>query len=85
MIIIKKYVHYKIFIDLKRCIMNQECELLANCGFFKKYQSTNDIACKGLIRQYCKGPLMDRCKRKEYRTKHNAAPPDEMMPSGRML
>lgn len=63
----------------------QECELLTTCGFFKKYQATKDLACKGFIAQYCRGPKMDQCKRKEYRAKNGVPPADDMMPSGQMI
>lgn len=62
-----------------------ECELLKNCGFFKKHQETKDLACKGFIRQYCKGPKMDKCERKAYRAKHGKPPSDDMMPNGWMI
>lgn len=65
--------------------MAQECELLEKCGFFRAHQASNDLACKGFISQYCRGPHMGRCKRKEYREKHGAPPPDDMMPNGQML
>ena len=62
--------------------MAQECELLEKCGFFKKHQSSNDLACKGFINQYCRGARMNECKRKEYRKQHGAPPSDDMTPSG---
>ncbi len=62
--------------------MSQTCALLDSCGFFKKYQSSSDLACKGFIAKYCKGPQMSDCKRKQYREEHGSAPPDEMMPNG---
>ncbi len=65
--------------------MNQECELLKTCGFFKKYQATKDLACKGFVFQYCQGPKMNQCKRKEYREKHGSAPSDDMMPNGHQI
>lgn len=65
--------------------MAQECEHLNTCGFFKKYQSTKDLACKGFIAGYCKGQKMDQCKRKEYRTQHGKPPSDDMMPSGQIV
>lgn len=65
--------------------MSQKCELLDNCGFFKKYQDLNTMACQGFINLYCLGPKMDECKRKEYREKNGAPPPDNMMPSGLMI
>jgi major membrane immunogen (membrane-anchored lipoprotein) len=65
--------------------MAQECELLATCGFFKKYQNSKDMACKGFLNMYCRGPKMNQCKRKEYRNQHGQAPSDDMMPSGQMI
>ena len=65
--------------------MSQECDLLATCGFFKKYQKTKDLACQGFISKFCKGPKMDQCKRREYRDKHGKPPSDEMMPTGQMI
>lgn len=65
--------------------MIYECELLEKCGFFKKYATAKELACKGFILQYCKGPKMDRCKRKEYRLKHGVPPSDDMLPSGQMI
>ena len=65
--------------------MDQECELLAKCGFFKKYQATKDLACRGFIAQYCRGPQMADCKRLQYRRKHGVPPSDDMLPTGQMV
>ncbi len=65
--------------------MNQQCELLEKCGFFKKYQSTKELACKGFIINYCQGPQLNDCLRKKYRQEHGVAPSDDMMPNGRMI
>ncbi len=65
--------------------MAQECELLVKCGFFKKYQTTKDLACKGFIMQYCTGPKMNECVRKQYRQEHGTPPCDDLMPSGQMI
>lgn len=65
--------------------MEQECGLLKKCGFFKKYQVTKDLACKGFIQRFCRGGKMDECKRMEYRLEHGTPPCDEMMPTGRMV
>jgi hypothetical protein len=62
-----------------------ECELLAVCGFFKKYCATNTMACQALINRYCKGADMKNCKRLEYRKNYGSPPPDNMMPSGLMI
>ena len=62
-----------------------ECDLLEMCGFFKKYEKTDELACKGFIRQYCKGDKMKECKRKEHRRTTGTPPPDDMLPNGKML
>ena len=62
-----------------------ECELLQKCGFFKKFGMSHDVACKGLVSQYCRGSKQNQCKRKEYRKAHGSPPPDEMLPGGAML
>ena len=62
--------------------MSLECELLERCSFFKKYGDTKDLACKGFIKQYCKGEKMTQCKRKEYSYKHGQSPSEDMMPTG---
>ncbi len=62
-----------------------QCELLEKCGFFRKYQTGREAACNGFINQYCKGPKMEQCKRKQYRQQHGVAPSDDMLPSGQMF
>lgn len=62
-----------------------ECELLDRCGFFRKHQGSLDLACRGFIKSYCKGPLMDDCKRKAYRQEHGTPPDDDMLPTGQMM
>jgi hypothetical protein len=54
------------------------CELLAKCGFFKKYQAVNDLACRGFIGQYCKGPKISQCARKKYREEYGKPPVNDM-------
>jgi hypothetical protein len=62
-----------------------ECELLEECGFFKKYRQYDDEACEELIAQYCKGSMKAGCKRKEYRNKNGHPPPADMLPDGEMI
>ena len=61
----------------------KECELLQSCGFFKRYSTMEDPIRRRVIRQFCKGPMMEQCARKRYHRDHGEPPPDEMMPSGR--
>ncbi len=60
------------------------CDLLETCGYFKKYQASKELACKGFISQYCHGDKQDECQRKTYRKEHGVPPADDMMPSGHM-
>lgn len=62
-----------------------QCELLEKCGFFVKFSNSMELACKGFIARYCKGPEMHTCERKKYRQEHGAPPPDNMLPSGKMI
>lgn len=62
-----------------------ECELLSACGFFKKYNQSKELVCKGFIQGYCKGEKMNECERKKYRQQHGKPPSDDMMPSGHMI
>ena len=62
-----------------------ECELLQTCGFFRKYQDSLDLACRGFIKTYCKGSKLDECERKIFRKKNGGPPDDDMMPSGQMM
>ncbi len=61
------------------------CELLDNCGFFKAYQESKNLACKGFMSEYCMGDKMDQCRRKEYKMTHGIAPPDNMLPTGQWI
>jgi hypothetical protein len=65
--------------------METECSLLTKCGFFIKYCNTKELACRGFINQYCKGPKQYECKRLEYRNKNGVPPPDDMMPTGQFI
>lgn len=63
----------------------KECYLLEKCGFFNKYNHAGGIDCQGFIAKYCKGELMDSCKRLQYRNRFGVAPSDDMMPTGAMM
>jgi hypothetical protein len=65
--------------------MAQECELLERCGFFKQCQPSKDLACRGFIQQYCRGPKVNDCKRMEYRLEHGMPPSDDMLPNGQEI
>ena len=62
-----------------------DCELLPRCGFFLKYQDTLDLACRGFVRTFCKGPKQLECSRRQYRNQHGCAPDDDMLPTGQTM
>jgi hypothetical protein len=62
-----------------------ECPNLATCGFFRKFSQSNELAFKGFVVLFCRGPKQGVCKRKEYREAHGCAPSDAMMPNGAMI
>jgi len=62
-----------------------ECELINRCGFFAKYQESKDLACRGFMNLYCRGPQQSECKRLQYRAKHGFPPGDDMLPTGQMV
>ncbi len=62
-----------------------DCELLPRCGFFSKYQDTMDLACRGFMNAYCKGPKQTECSRRKYRAEHGLPPQDDMLPSGQIM
>lgn len=62
-----------------------ECDLLPRCGFFKKYQNSLDLACRGFMASFCRGDKMDNCVRKAYRNEHGCPPDDDMLPTGQLM
>ena len=62
-----------------------DCEMLSACGFFKKYQQTSNLACRGFMRTYCQGPEQVNCRRREFRRENGCAPNDDMLPTGQMM
>jgi len=61
------------------------CELLDKCGFFRKHQESQNMACRSFIRSYCTGLKMADCERKKIREKTGVAPDDDMMPTGQLI
>ncbi|MDD2325555.1 MAG: hypothetical protein PHW63_06105 [Alphaproteobacteria bacterium] len=61
------------------------CENIANCGFFKKYQESKNLVCKGFMLQFCNGTKEAECERKKYKAAHGTPPSDDMMPNGSMI
>jgi hypothetical protein len=65
--------------------MPKECELLSTCGFFVKYQRSEDLTCRGFMNTFCRGDQMDQCRRKQIRKETGKPPVDDMMPNGFMM
>lgn len=63
----------------------KSCEWLGTCGFLEKYRDSNEFACEGFIRKYCKGPKMNQCKRKQFFETYGQPPLDDMLPNGALM
>lgn len=59
-----------------------ECELLETCGLFKKYQPTEELACRWFIDRYCTRREMANCRRKRHYLRYGTLPSDDMLPTG---
>ncbi len=60
-----------------------ECEKLAVCAFHERYVEVAPGTVRRLIGLYCKGPLYEECKRKQYIVSTGNDPPITLMPNGR--
>ena len=65
--------------------MMADCELLAECAFFKKYAKTHVAMCNGMIAEYCRGSKLNECKRKQHQLKYEELPPENMLPGGSII
>lgn len=63
----------------------ETCPKLEDCGFMEKWKDTNYLAIMGFINIYCQGDKQKECVRRDYFTKHNEKPSDDLMPSGKIL
>lgn len=55
---------------------------MQDCGFIKKYQSTDNLKVQETIALYCRGSQQDACKRKQFKAKTGQKPDDDMTPDG---
>jgi hypothetical protein len=65
--------------------MPEQCDLLMNCGFFKKYGKTKKLECSNFLKEYCGGFKMNKCRRKQFCEKYGRPPSDDMRPDGHMM
>ena len=66
--------------------MDEKCELLDKCGFFKNYKGNTEVTKHGWIRLFCESKeKSEQCKRKQYRKENGLPPADNMAPTGKTL
>jgi len=65
--------------------MHDRCEFIDKCGFFKKFESKNSAAWRGLLDSYCRGGLVRHCERNKLYRAETVSFSDEIMPSGRSV
>jgi hypothetical protein len=52
--------------------------------FFDKHSHSLDGAYCGFIKLYCRGPMIEDCRRFQYFREHDEPPAADMLPSGAM-
>jgi hypothetical protein len=62
-----------------------DCELFAECAFFKKHAKTHVAASHWMIAEYCRGSKQSECKRKQHLVKYEEPPPENMLPGGSII
>ena len=66
--------------------MDEKCELLDKCGFFKNHKGNTEVTKHGRIRLFRElKEKSEKCKRKQYRKENGHPPEDNMAPTGKML
>lgn len=65
--------------------MSNVCGNHSNCGFFKKYATSEKAVDLGVLKLYCQGPRQEACERMVYRKTFSSVPPDEMFPNGALV
>ena len=63
--------------------MDDRCQFLEQCGFYKKFCGKSSAAWRGLFDTYCRGGLVQRCERNRLYQSKEVQFSDEMMPNGR--
>jgi hypothetical protein len=62
-----------------------KCEDYNKCAFIRKYLSSENPVCKGLISMYCQNNINEDCERKMYKKKHGSNPSADLLPSGQKI
>lgn len=68
--------------SLQKFKVAEDCPNLQDCGFIKKYQSTDNLKVQETMALYCRGARQDACKRKLFKAKTGQKPADDMTPDG---
>jgi hypothetical protein len=66
--------------------MENSCELLDNCAFFKRFKEDGEVIRQGWINLFCQSTdKSEWCVRKQINKKTGSPPPESMAPTGLML
>jgi hypothetical protein len=60
----------------------EACQFLDKCAFFIQYKDLLGSAYDGFVRMYCKGPRLEKCKRRQFRLEKGVPPAQDMLPNG---
>jgi hypothetical protein len=66
--------------------MNRKCDLLDDCGYFRRYQDHRSEAIDVWKKLFCMDMnYSKKCKRKQIFRETGEAPPDNMSPTGELF
>jgi hypothetical protein len=66
--------------------MNETCELLDKCGFFKNFKGNSEVMKNNWIKMFCEDVRLSQdCQRKKIRAQTGNPPVDNMSPTGKIL
>ena len=66
--------------------MEEKCENLAACGFFKNCRANTEVIKHGWISMFCESKeKSERCVRKKIKRETGSPPADNMSPTGDMV
>jgi len=66
--------------------MDEQCNLLDNCGFFTKFSRHSEVVKQGWISNFCKNIEKSKsCKRRYIMVQTGKPPVDSMTPTGLIL
>ena len=72
--------------DSENNFMMGKCQFYENCGFLNSFQKSEERMREGWIKSFCKSKeKSETCRRKILYRQNGCLPPDNVMPTGKIL